>query len=109
MFSLQGYHVVPSGSVVEILREVSGRKPRVLLLSGKLNDLASVELIPLLRKCNQSLKIILVDKEVPEAVRDSIGRDGGVYFHRPSADPLERANLLQLVRAAMESAKSDRP
>lgn len=102
LFSLEGFHVVPSGSVVEILREVRGLKPRVLLLSGKLNDLPSAELIPLLRKCNKNLKIILVGEELPPVVRDRIGHEGVVFFRQTPMTPSEKADLIEVVRRAME-------
>lgn len=108
LFTPAGFHVITSCSVVDLLSEIRRRSTRVLLLGGELNGLPSVDLIPLLRKCNRKLQIILIADEVPSGAKERL-RNEGIVFHGPRpADLFARSRLLQTVRCAFAAEMRER-
>lgn len=93
LFVPAGFHVIVSGSVVELLGELRGRRNRVLLLGSQLNGLPSGDLIPLLRKCDKEVKIVLTTGEQPSGMQEQIAKNG-IIFYGPRPEDLSGRNRL---------------
>ena len=59
-----GYNVTVTNSAADALYGILKKTAQVVLLSGEFDDLTAVDLIPLMKKCNRDLTIILVSNEV---------------------------------------------
>src|SRR5512139_1384953 len=98
-----GYDVMVTDSAVKAIHGVLKKTTQVILLGSALDDLSSVELIPLLKQCNRHLMIILIADDVPlPMIRKA--RTEGIFYHalRP-AEPEDEEEIRQVVKCAMEN------
>ena len=98
-----GYDVMVTDSAVKAIHGVLKKTAQVVLLGTALDELTSVELIPLLKQCNRHLMIILIADDAPLAVIRK-ARTEGIFYHalRP-AEPEDEEEIKQVVKCAMES------
>jgi len=103
-FSDSEYSVIEADSVDVVLRDVLKREARVILLGSEFDGLSAREMIPLLKKCNQNLSIILIsNEESPSLIRRL--RQEGIFYHalKPvSGDDSEE--LRQVVHCAFHNS-----
>ncbi|WP_432823310.1 response regulator [Trichloromonas sp.] len=95
LFAEEGYQIRLANSVVEILRDALKNRAKVLLLGIEFDNMLAVELIPLLKKCNRELMIILVSDEDSLPLLRKV-RGEGIFFHalRPvTAEDFEELRL----------------
>lgn len=102
LFADAGYQVRAVGSVHEVLQDILKRNCRVLLLGSELGDLLAVELIPLLKKCNRDLTIILVSDENSLPLLRKVRREGIFYHALKPVNPEDRDELRLAVQCAFE-------
>ena len=99
-FSGSEYEVIEAGSVATVLSNVIKKKTGVILLGNEFDGLKALEIIPLLKRCNRKLTIILIsDEQSPSAILKF--RREGIFYHalKPAgADDSEE--LKQAVRCA---------
>jgi DNA-binding NtrC family response regulator len=98
-----GYDVMVTDSAVKAIHGVLKKTTQVILLGSALDDLSSVELIPLLKQCNRNLMIILIADDAPlPMIRKA--RTEGIFYHalRP-AEPEDEEEIRQVVKCAMEN------
>ncbi len=102
LFAGSGYRVKTAKSLVEALRDIIKKDVEVLLLGSEFGDLLAVEIIPLLKKCNRNLTIILVSDEESLPLLRKVRREG-IFFHalRP-VNPEGRDELRLAVQCAFE-------
>lgn len=96
-----GYDVMVTDSAVKAIHGVLNRTAQVVLIGAALEDLTSAELIPLLKKCNRHLMIILIADDAPlPMIRKA--RTEGIFYHalRP-AEPEGEEEIRQVVKCAM--------
>ncbi len=75
-----------------------------MLLSTRFDELLATELIPLLKKCNRNLTIILVASELPLALLRK-ARSEGIFYHAlKPAQPGDEEELRQVVKCAFDKA-----
>ena len=65
LFTNAGYHVTVTDSAAGVLYGILKKTAKVVLLSSRFDELMATELIPILKKCNRNLNIILVASELP--------------------------------------------
>lgn len=101
-----GYNVTVSTSAAGVLNGILKKTARVILLGSSFDELAAVELIPLLKKCCRNLTIILVSNEASLPVIRRL-RSEGIYYHllKPVL-PEDREELIQVVACAFQNPKS---
>jgi len=94
-----GYWVKTTESAIEVLHDILKKNAHVILMGSDLDEeVAAADLIPLLRKCDNSLTIILLsdDKSLP-MIRKI--RQEGIFYHalRPvnSSDQEEITTAVQ--------------
>ena len=98
-----GYDVMVTDSAVKAIHGVLNKTAQVLLLGRELDEFTSAELVPLLKKCNRNLMIILVADDAPLPLMRKL-RSEGIFFHalRPS-EPKDKEEIRQVVKCAIES------
>jgi len=87
LFRQDGCQVITADSVVNSLEGILDKSIQVVLLGGVFDEQQIAKFVPLLKKCNRNLSIILVSDEMPlELVRRI--RKEGIFYHAlsPVAD-----------------------
>lgn len=102
LFIDAGYQVTVTSSAAGVLYGILKKTAQVVLLSTRFDELMATELIPILKKCNRNLSIILVASELPLALIRK-ARSEGIFYHalKPSR-PGDEEELRQAVRCAFE-------
>lgn len=80
LFSEKDYRVITADSVGGALDAIVNDEIQVVVLDGKYNEQNVVKLIPLLKKCNRNLSIILVSDDMPMTLVRRI-RQEGIFYH----------------------------
>ncbi|SDZ75199.1 hypothetical protein SAMN05660420_00123 [Desulfuromusa kysingii] len=80
VFKDDGYEITTSVSVVNSLAGILDKTVQVVLLSGTLDEQQISKFVPLLKKCNRNLSIILVADEVPLELLRRIRKEG-IFYH----------------------------
>ena len=109
LFGNTDYEVVAADSVDVVMRDVIKREAQVVLLGSTFDNIPAGELIPILKKCNQNLTIILISNEESLPLLRKLRREG-IFYHalKPSAVE-DKEELLQAVRCAFENAAGQFP
>jgi DNA-binding NtrC family response regulator len=105
LFSAAGYQVSAPSSVAEALVGILKKTAKVVLLSTRFDALLATELIPLLKKCNRDLTIILVASELPLALLRKARHEGIFYHALKPVQPGDEEELREAVRCAFDKAK----
>ena len=108
IFIEAGYNVMVTNSAANALDGILKKTAQVVLLGSEFDDLPAVDLIPLLKKCNRKLTIILVSDEVPlPQIRKA--RREGIFYHalKPSGAE-DREEIRQAVQCAFASIINNR-
>ncbi|MDO3377777.1 response regulator [Geoalkalibacter halelectricus] len=79
-FANAGYQVVETDSAAQVLLDTFKKEAQVVLLSGEFDEIPAADLIPIIKKCNRHLTIILVSNEesLPQ-IRKL--RSEGIFYH----------------------------
>ncbi|MBU2053535.1 MAG: response regulator [Proteobacteria bacterium] len=98
-----GYNVIVTDSAANAIDNVLKKTAQVLLLGRELGEFNSADLVPLLKKCNRDLMIILVADNTPLPLMRKV-RQEGIFYHalRP-VEPEGEEEIRQVVKCAMES------
>ena len=98
-----GYDLMVTDSAVKAMQNVLNNNVQILLLGSELEEMSSAELLPMLKKCNRKLAIILVADETPLALMRKV-RKLGIFYH--ALRPFEsegREEIRQVVKYAMHN------
>ena len=107
LFIDEGYQVTVTDSAAGALYGTLKKTAQVVLLSTRFDELMATELIPLLKKCNRNLTIILVASELPLALIRK-ARSEGIFYHALKPDrPSDEEELRQAVKCAFEKVPHD--
>jgi len=87
LFEDDGYAVTTADSVLNSLEGILDKSIQVVLLGGSFDEQQVSKFVPLLKKCNRNLSIILVSDEMPLELLRSIRKEG-IFYHalRPVED-----------------------
>ncbi|NJC88079.1 MAG: response regulator [Desulfuromonas sp.] len=105
LFSDAGYQVTVPNSLAGALCGILKKTVKVVLLSSRFDELLASDLIPLLKRCNRDLTIILVASELPLALLRR-ARSEGIFYHalKPGSVPGDDEELRQAVKCAFDKA-----
>lgn len=100
-----GYNVTVTTTAAGVLNGILKKTARVILLGSSFDELAAVEMVPLLKKCCRNLTIILVSNEASLPVIRRL-RSEGIFYHllKPVL-PEDREELKQVVACAFQNPK----
>ena len=98
-----GYDVMVTDSATKTIDGVLKKKAQVLLLGAELGEFTFVELVPLLKRCNRKLTIVLIADDTPLPLIRKV-REEGIFYHalRPS-EPEGEEEIRQVVKCAIEN------
>jgi len=103
LFTNAGYQVTVPDSTAGVLYRIIKKTARVILLSTRFDEVMATELIPILKRCNRNLHIILVASELPlTLIRKA--RSEGIFYHalKPTR-PGDEIELQEVVKCAFEN------
>lgn len=102
-----GYSVVITGSAADAVDGILKNTAQVILLGGTFDELSATELIPLLKKCNRRVNIILVSADTSLPLMRKL-RGEGIFYHalRP-VDVNDREEIHRAVQCAFDQLKQN--
>ena len=105
MLGEEGYSVTTTNSVSMMLQGILKKLIKVVLLGSEVDEMPASELIPLLKKCNRKVEIILVSGESSLPQMRKV-RSEGIFYHALKSDnsPEDNEEIRQAVHSAMTSA-----
>ena len=103
-FSGSEYRVIEADSMGVVLRNVLKNEARVILLGSEFDGLSAMEIIPLLKRCNQNLTIILISNvESPNLIRKV--RKERIFYHAlKPVNSDDREEIRQVVQCAFHNS-----
>jgi DNA-binding NtrC family response regulator len=101
-----GYRIETTKVVSETIRKVRGRDTYVVLLDDKMEEIKAFDLVPLFKKINPRVQIIVISSE------ESIGgvkrlRDAGIFFQ--AMKPVDSEEIRSAVACAFEKIEREQP
>lgn len=103
MFTKAGYNVTATNSVTSAMYDILKKTFQVVVLGSKSDDLTAADLVPLLKKCNNKLRIILVAAETSLPILRKLRRDGIFYYALKPYTSEDRAEIYQAVVCAFRN------
>lgn len=103
LFDVDDYHVITTDSVANALEGILDKSIQVVLLSGAFDEQYVAKFVPLLKKCNRGLSIILVSDDLPLELLRRIRHEGIFYHALKPADNESWDEILQAVSCAFEN------
>lgn len=104
LFTNAGYRVTATDTAAGVLYGILKKTVKVVLLSTRFDELMATELIPILKKCNRNLNIILVGSECPLMLIRKLRHEGIFYHALKPSQPSDTDELKQVVKCAFENA-----
>lgn len=98
-----GYRVILADSMAVALEGVLKGRSEVILLGRRYENMDFTQIVPLLKKCNPGVTVILVSAELPATVMRTVREDGLFYHALEPVGPEDRDEIRQVVRCAFEN------
>jgi DNA-binding NtrC family response regulator len=105
IFIEAGYDVTVTDSMANALYGVLKKTAQVVVLGSQCDELAAVDIIPLLKQCNRNLPIILITADTSLGLLRKL-RCEGIFYHalRP-VDAQGREEIRQAVSCAFKNLR----
>lgn len=103
LFIEEGYNVTVTTSAATVLNGILKKTAQVVLLSSEFDELSAIDLIPLLKKCNRNLTIILVADEISLPLIRKARREGIFYHALRPVRPEDSDEIREAVRCAFDN------
>ena len=102
LFIEAGYNVTVTNSAANALDGIIKKTAQVVLLGSNFDDLTAADLIPLLKKCNSKLSIILLTDDTSLPLIRKL-RSEGIFYHalKPVCGE-DRDEIRQVVECAFQ-------
>lgn len=97
----EGYRVTVTPSAAQALHDILKGNAQVVLLGEEFDDLSAAQLIPVLKRCNRQLSIILVATEASLPLMRKLRKEGIFYHALKPARVEDREEIRQAVRCAI--------
>lgn len=103
LFIEAGYNVMVTNSAANALLGILKNNAQVVLLGSEFDEWSAGDLIPLLKKCNPNLTIILVSGEASLPLLRKLRREGIFYHALKPIHAEEGEEIRQAVQCAFEN------
>lgn len=103
LFIEAGYNVIVTNSAANAIHGILKKAAQVVLLSGHFDELMATDLIPLLKKCNRNLTIILVSDDLSLSLIRKVRKEGIFYHALKPVKPEDREEIRQVVQCAFDN------
>lgn len=107
IFSDDDYRIEKTASVADGLEGILNKTTQVIVLAGDYDEQHIVKLVPLLKKCNRHLSIILVTDEIPINLLRRIRKEGIFYHALPPVGEAGREEIHQAVSCAFRTYQAN--
>ncbi len=106
LLNTKGYRIETTKVVSEVLRKVRGRDIYVVLLDDEMEEIKACDLVPLFKKMNPRVQIIVISSE------ESVGsvkrlRDAGIFYQ--AMKPVDLEEIRSAVACAFEKIEREQP
>jgi DNA-binding NtrC family response regulator len=103
-----GYNVIVTNSAADALDGILKKSVQVVLLGSEFDKLKAAEMVPLLKKCNRDLTIILISEDTSLPLLRKL-RNEGIFYHalKPMSGE-DKEEIRKAVECAFESMKHER-
>ena len=108
LFIEAGYNVIVTNSAANALHGILKKTAQVVLIGSEFDEFKAADLIPLLKKCNRKLTIILVSDDASLPVIRKLRKEGIFYHALRPIKPEDREEIRQVVRCAFDNLMSCR-
>ncbi|HEY3308011.1 MAG TPA: response regulator [Desulfuromonadaceae bacterium] len=105
MFTDAGYKVTVSNSIASTLCGILKKTVQVVVLGTNFEEISAGEIIPLLKRCNKKLRIILMSPETPIGLLRKLRCEGIFYHALKPVDATGREEIRQAVSCAFENLR----
>jgi DNA-binding NtrC family response regulator len=102
------YRVIEADSVDVVLSNVLKGEARVILLGSEFDGLSAMKIIPLLKKCNQKLTIILISNEESPSLIRRFRKEGIFYQALKPVNSDDKEEIRQVVQCAFHNSTDRR-
>lgn len=103
LFIAEGYNVTVMTSAANVLYGILKKTAQVLLLSSNFDEVSATELVPILKKCNRQLSIIVVAKDLSLPIVRKLRSEGIFYHALKPFRPEDEEEIRQAVQCAFAS------
>ncbi|BDV41726.1 response regulator [Geotalea uraniireducens] len=108
LFIEAGYNVIVTNSAANAIYGILKKAAQVVLLGSEFDEFKASDLIPLLKKCNRDLTIILVSDDSSLPVIRKLRKEGIFYHALKPVKPEDKEEIRQAVRCAFDNLMSCR-
>ena len=109
LFTDAGYDIIVANSAFNVLYGILKGKAEVVLLGSELDDFKAGDLVPLLKKCNRNLMIILIADDTPLPLIRKFRKEGIFYHALRPVEPADREEIREVVECAFKNILPARP
>lgn len=103
-----GYQVETTCSTVDVISNILKKKTPVVMLGSDFDDKVNlIDLVRLLKKCNQHLAVILVSDNASLPVVQKIRKEGIFYYALRPIDADDRDEIKQAAICAIKAVERD--
>jgi len=102
LFIEAGYNVIVTNSAANALNGILKKTAQVVLLGSGFDDLTAADLIPLLKKCNRKLSIILLTNDTSLPLIRKLRSEGIFYHALKPVNGEDREEIRQVVQCAFQ-------
>jgi DNA-binding NtrC family response regulator len=102
MFIEAGYNVIVTNSAANALDGILKNNAQVVLLGSGFDDLTAADLIPLLKRCNRNLSIILLANDASLPLLRKLRNEGIFYHALKPVNGEDREEIRQVVQCAFQ-------
>ncbi len=101
-----GYRVETTKTVSEVIRKVRGRDACIVLLDDRMEEIKACDLVPLFKKINSRVQIIVISAEEPIGWVKRL-RDGGIFYQ--AMKPVDLEEIRSAVACAFDKIEREQP
>ena len=101
-----GYRVETIKTVSEVIRKVRGRDACIVLLDDRMEEVKACDLVPLFKKINPRVQIIVISVEEPIGWVKRL-RDGGIFYQ--AMKPVDLEEIRSAVACAFDKIEREQP
>jgi DNA-binding NtrC family response regulator len=103
-FHDMGYKVETAKMVSELIRKVRNGKIYVVLLDDEIEGIKACDLVPLFKKINDKIQVIVVSSEVPIGLAKRL-RGAGIFYQ--AMKPVDLEEIKSAVECAFEKIERE--
>jgi DNA-binding NtrC family response regulator len=101
-----GFRIESTRIVSEVIRKVRGRDAYVVLLDDRMEEIKACDLVPLFKRINPRVQIIVISAEEPIGWVKRL-RDGGIFYQ--AMKPVDLEEIRSAVACAFDKIEREQP